>query len=295
MVLLLNLHLVETGSKDIKNLYLQKDNNLDVNRFKQCHSTFLLKNDGLSFIIYDISKKNILGFSEHSWNKDSTAEDIINRLEQIFLEFEFNFDDGLSNSWYISSPKMCFSPLELFEENMGEKILALSSRVNSKEIVRNETWTKHHIVCSYALPKILDEWLSFNFPHSEINHHSLASIQLFNHYPQYGTYIHLHIEKDYADLLICQDGRITLFNQFSFKVEEDLLYYLLFAFEQHRILAPEVEVFISGVLKTDNRFYDLLSNYVGKAKKVELPKSMKVSPAVRTESLIRSFSLLGSL
>lgn len=286
---------METGSKDIKNLYLQKDSSLDVNRFKQCHSTFLLKKGGLSLIIYDISKKNILAFSEHSWDANSSVEEIIKRLEQIFLDFEFNFEDGLSNSWYINSPKMTFSPLELFEENMGAEILGLSSRIISEENVKNETWTKHHIVCSYALSKGLDKWLSFNFPHSEMHHHSLAAIQLFNHFPQYGTYIHLHIEKNYADLLICQDGRITMFNQFSYKVEEDLLYYLLFAFEQHRILAPEVEVNISGVLKSDSRFYEMLGNYVGKAKNMEIPTSINVSPAVRKESLIRSLSLLGSL
>lgn len=286
---------METGSRDIKNLYLQKDSSLDVNRFKQCHTTFLLKKDGLSFIIYDISKKNILAFCEHSWSSNSSDKDILHRLEQIFLDFEFNFEDGLSNSWYINSPKMCFSPLELFEENMGAQILGLSSRINSDEIVKNETWPKHHIVCSYAISKALDDWLNFNFPQSEKFHHSQASMQLFNHYPQYGTYIHLHVEKNYSDLLICQDGRITMFNQFSFKVEEDLLYYLLFAFEQHRILAPEVDVYISGNLKSDSKFYDLLSNYVGNVHKVELPKSILVSPSVRKESLIRSFSLLGSL
>lgn len=295
MVHLQNPHLVETGSKDIKNLYLQKDSSLDVNRFKQCHTSFLLKKGGLSFIIYDASKKNILAFCEHSWNGNSSEEEILNRLERIFLDFEFNFEDGLSNTWFLNSSKMCFSPLELFEENMATEILGLSSRINSKEIVRNETWAKHHIVCTYAIPKSLDDWLNFNFPHSEKFHHSKASSQLFNHYPQYGNYIHLHIEKDYSDLLICQDGRITMFNQFSFNTEEDLLYYLLFAFEQHRILAPEVEVFISGNLKSDSKFYDLLSNYVGKAHKLEMPKSIIVSPTVRKESLIRSFSLLGSL
>lgn len=286
---------METGSKDIKNLYLQKDSSLDVNRFKQCHSSFLLKKDGLSFIIYDINKKNILAFCEHSWNANSSEEEILKRLEQIFLDFEFNFEDGLSNSWYIHSAKAAFSPLELFEEGMGNELLKLSSRVESNDIVKNETWNKHHIVCSYALSKTIEDWLNFNFPQSEKFHHSRAMVQLFNHYPQYGSYIHLHAEKNYADLLICQDGRISMFNQFSYKVEEDLLYYLLFAFEQHRILAPEVEVNISGILKADSKFFELLKNYVGNAKPLELPNSIKVSQEIRHESLLRSFSLLGSL
>lgn len=286
---------METGSKDIKSLYLQKDSSLDANRFKQCHSSFLLKKDGIAFIIYDSNKKNILAFYEHSWNRNASIDEIIKRLEQIFLDFEFNFEDGLSNNWFIDSAKMCLSPLELYEENMGGEILALSSRVKTDEIVKNENWAKQHIICSYALPKTLDDWLNFNFPHSEKFHHSKAFVQLYNHYPQYGTYVHLHIENNYSDLLICQDGRILMFNQFPYKVEEDLLYYLLFAFEQHRILAPEVEVNITGLLKSEAKFFDLLSNYIGKVNKVEIPKSLNVSSAIKKESLLRSASLLGSM
>lgn len=286
---------METGSKNIQTNYLHKDSSLDGNRIKQTHSVFNLRNDGLGILTTDQNKTKVLAIADYSWDPEIGEDAKIREIERILLKSEFNFDDGLSLSWYISENRISLVPLELFEEGKEQSFLQNTSRFKDGDVYKSEIWQKHHIVCCYSLSKKIDDWLNFNFPQSQKFHHAKALIDLFNHYPQYGIYCHLHIESTYAELIICSDGRLALYNQFDYKVPEDLLYFLLFAFEQSRILAPEVDVHISGKTRTNDKLHSLLENYIGNVLEVKTPKTVSLSPQIRNAQVSQVFSLLGGL
>lgn len=286
---------METGSKSLKSNYFQRDLSLDVNRIKQTHAIFNLYVDGLRILITEDSKQSLLALGHYTWSKTLSDSSKIKALEKIFLEAEFNFDDCLSCTWYTSEKEMCLVPLELFQDGKESQILGFSARPNSLKVYKNEVWAKQHIVCCYSISDEIDKWLNFNFPHSEKHHNSRALVNIYDHFPQYGIYAHLHIEQDFAEFIICNDGRVLMCNQYPYKAIEDLLYYVLFAFEQSRLLAPEIDLLLSGPKASNTKLRDVFEEYVGAAKEIPLPKSLKISPQIKHQALRDNYVLLGGL
>ena len=286
---------METGNKHIKSNYLLKDSSLDGSRIKQCHTFFNLRENGIGVLICDHTRKNILAIGDCQWQPQLDPQQIVESLEQFFLAADFNFDDCLSTRWFLSQKKSSLVPLELFEEKSERSILKLSSNITQKEIISSDIWAKQHIVCCYSMTSTLLEWLKFNFAQSEIHHSSRALFNIYNHYPQHGAFAYLHVEDENIELLLCNEGRLLLYNMFEYKVNEDLLYYLLFAFEQSRILAPEVHLKISGIPLKDSGLITLLKEYIGEVDMVTLPKAFSCSENISPEKIQRVFNLLGGL
>ena len=68
---------------------------------------------------------------------------------------------------------------------------------------------------------------------------------------------------------IAQDKSITLeskhlkfFNSFNYKTAEDLIYYLLFTYEQLQLNPDQTPLIISGEIEEDSEVYKLLFKYI---------------------------------
>lgn len=294
MVLLLNLHSVETGS-NIKFKPISKDSSLDINRIKQCHAVLNLREDGVGILISDQSKTQVLALGNYSWEARNFDQGYINELEELLLGIEFNFEDCVSTHWVLSLKKSALIPSELFKTGEENNLLKFSTPLLADEVHKSSASNSHDITSYYSIPKIMDQWLSHNFSKAKISHISEAYINLYDHYPKSGTFALLHTENNHADLFIANQGRIILYNQFEYKVDQDLIYYLLFALEQNRILAPEIELILSGKAKKEGKLDILLKDYIGTVNETKIPNGFSMSSQLTSSTLKDLFNLLGGL
>ncbi len=284
-----------TGSNNIDFVGLSKDSSLDGELIKSCHTIFNIRKNGLDILIANSSKTNILALGSYAFKSSSFNEAYLKELEELLLSIEFNFEDCLSTYWLLSLENMSLVPEEFFKESTEKDILRHNKTAGNGDVYKSELWAKHQIISCYSVPEVLEKWLTHNFGQSQIHHVSFGFAELFKHQPQTGTYLLLHVEKDIGYLFIANQGRIIFYNQFDYNAKEDLLYYLLFALEQNRILAPEVNLNLSGKLNSVVGIESLFSNYIGSVQKAKMPASLSLSPQLPTEMLLSLFHLIGGL
>lgn len=281
---------METGSKIDR---IDRDPSFDNERLRDCHAIFGLRPQGVSIFILDEAQKNILATAYFHWSHVTTADDLLSSLEERLLAEKLDFDKCLSVNWCISFPKISLIPADLFSKDHAPKILSHSSKIAVDEHVLHDLWQDEDIVAIYAIPLKVREWISLYFPDARLLHSSTSMKGLSSCYSTEKTFSLLSVYKNTAELFISSGKRTLFYNQFSYEAEDDLLYYLLYAFEQSGILAPEARLRISGIAGKNSKLQKILSDYVGSVEEAGLPFNLVSSPVIPRSEILKNIHLSG--
>lgn len=282
---------METGGNHIDFSHFYKDPSLDQSRIKQCHAVLNLRRDGMGILIVNNDRQQVLALANFDWSPLSGHKEALTLIEKNILSLEFNLEECLSMQWIFSGEKVSLVPQELFEEEKSMRVMELTCRPETDEKTVSDIWTKHQIVSLYQVPVYLQEWIQHNFEESTLIHSSTALHGLSQLYEHDEVFAILMVEHSHAEFYLSVNGRPVFYNHFSYAVEEDLLYYLLFALEQNRILAPEINLKIAGKAPKGKKLDMLLSEYIGSVEPLSIPKAYKLAPGL-SEDRFRSLILL---
>ncbi len=281
---------METGDSHIGSNQFIKDPSLDQNRIKQSHAVLNLRGNGLGILVLDHHQKKVLALGDYHSATPLENEGIITFAENTLHSLGLKLEECLSVSWIFSGSRASLLPQEFFTPEKAGKVLELTCRLMPDEVVHHDIWNKHQVASVYPVPRVLEEWLQ-NFEERKLIHSSTALQGLAQLYKYDEVFALLIVEEGYAELYLSVNGRPVFYNQFPYAVEEDLLYYLLFALEQNRILAPEIDLKIAGKSPKGKKLDMLLSEYIGSVAPLAIPDAMQLSPGL-TEEQLRSLILL---
>jgi hypothetical protein len=115
----------------------------------------------------------------------------------------------------------------------------------------------------YAIEESLKSTLDLIFPNHQLKHSltilsklMLVSEELIN------EQIILSIHSNYIEVVVKQDQKLVLANQFSVKTQEDVLYYVLFIIEQYQLNPVTATITIVGNLDTNSELIISLKKYI---------------------------------
>lgn len=155
-------------------------------------------------------------------------------------------------------------PKALFKKESIHLYLSLDNQLKKNFSFRYKVIEKENMVICYALPKILNEWIKKIFPFAKITHEIAIVIEsvIRDFYSLSEERVIINIHNNYFDLVFLKKGTLEFVNSFLFLKKEDLLYYILFAFEQLKINPEEIEVFLIGEIKKGADEHQLLFQYI---------------------------------
>ena len=93
---------------------------------------------------------------------------------------------------------------------------------------------------------------------------------------------YLFFNENILNITIFKDEMLVFSNAFLFKTKEDLLYYILFTFEQLKISTESVNVKLYGHIVKNDEIYKLLYDYIRniefgiKMTKIKVPTEMNL-------------------
>ncbi len=155
-------------------------------------------------------------------------------------------------------------PKALFNEESTHLYLKLSATIKQPFEYKYHILEKEGIVICYALPQNLNDWITKVFPAANLTHEIAVFIEsvLRDFYSLSEDRVVINIHKDYFDILFLSKGKLELANSFHFSEKEDLLYYILFSFEQVGINPNLIEVFLVGDIKKGGEEHQILFKYI---------------------------------
>lgn len=254
-----------------------------------------LRYDGMTMLVAQPEGKRVLEILETTWLAAKKSDYLIAECRKFLNEHQVDLSSAASVHWSLSFSKFTLIPDVLFEQGKGDHLLQFTTRLDEDEHSYSDFWGHRDIVGIYALPDPLIHWIRGIFEKSTISHSGYSLNALCNLQAHKENFCYLHVGTSFAELLLIQEGKVIFYNQFPFDVKEDLLYYILFALEQNRIIAPELELKTGGKIDKGDELHRLLSTYIGKLSDIGIPAGIGSANHISPSQLRKAANLIAIL
>lgn len=233
------------------------DETLDINSTENYDLSIQVSPDGLSFCLLDaIRNKFVLirSFGAED-NKSFNADKVGELLQQ---------DDFLTKKYkkvycVMPSSKFTLVPAPLYDPGKKDEYFTFNHILEEGYIILSDRIINPESFLVYSVSKSINELLKSSFPGAHLHHHIKL---LLDHTSSgrknlNGNYIHVHVERDFFNLIIYSNNILRFCNSFAYRNISDILYYVLNTF---RILdiKQEETIYFSGLTE---KYDDLSSSF----------------------------------
>jgi hypothetical protein len=196
----------------------------------------------------------------------TTAEGLTQYLDQFWgrqreaLNIEAHQSIRLvhQSAWYTVVPK------DLFDPSRGLDYLKFNTRLLDNDLVAYDVIEALDLVVVYLPFTNVNNWFferfgSFTFEHSVsvLLRHFLAQNS-----PQNTAQAMIYLHHNQFDLIVWQGKKLLMSNTYNFQAPQDVLYYVLFGFEQFDLNPEQVPVYLAGAAFEQEPLFELLFKYV---------------------------------
>lgn len=225
--------------------------------------SILIARDGLSFCS-SLGGQNV----KHFYHKDfSGPQSPARLLEEIQSFFTSPFDNsptsGQINILY-AHPLFALVPRAYFDNaHLGDYLKFNTELLATDELtydsLEQEAANLVYIPFTNINNYIFEQFGEFTYEHSVS--YFVDQGKAFTQSKK-GDYAFVNAYSSHFDLCIFTDGKLLLCNSYDWFAPEDLVYYVLFAFNQLNIDMERINLKLSGHIAKDSPVFDLLYTYV---------------------------------
>lgn len=170
------------------------------------------------------------------------------------------------------NPQFTLCPVNFYvQENLRSLLEFNVGSVGNQLIETDDITTDIKLI--YAIDEQLKSTLDNIFPNHHLTHTlSVLAKLMLNAEEMTKENILLSIHTNHIEIIVKQDHKLILANQFSIKTQEDVLYYILFTLEQYKLNPLFVNVCVTGNIDSTSNLISSLKKYI---KHIRLAKGHK--------------------
>lgn len=167
---------------------------------------------------------------------------------------------------------MC--PTIFYDVDSSRSMLEFNvGRIENKVILTDDINAEIKLV--YAIEEQLKSTLDQLFPNHQLKHSlSVLSKLMLSGEEFVKENVLLSIHSNYIEVILKQDHKLILANQFAIKTQEDVLYYVLFILEQYQLNPSSVALSIAGNIDSNSALLTSLKKYIKNIRLVKGHKSL---------------------
>lgn len=228
------------------------DETLDINSTENYELSVQISPDGFAFAILDSirNKYILLRSTEPDDNKYLSADKISELISK---------DDFLSRKYkkvsvVIPSPKFTIVPAPLFDPAKKEEYFSFNLNRDESDIIIANRISDPDSYSVFAVNRSFPEAVSHFWPAIYPVHHTKPLLHQLAHKSKSisGFFVHVHIEKEYFNILVYEHGSLKFSNTFNYRNISDILYYVLNVFRSMGISHDETIHFSGQTGKYDD-------------------------------------------
>lgn len=242
------------------------DKTFDSTKTKDCHLSVQISPDGLYFAILDLVKGKYIVLNGYNFFL-KRARLLLKQVKEIvekdvLLRMEYNSIEVLYSTGIFT-----FVPVTFYAEKDLAGVVSFNHSLEKGFIIRKTLFQRTGAWCLFAVPESLSEYLETIFPSGTIRHNLFPLIENalkhnLNHPSR--CQIHLNFFRDYFEIAVIDGAKLRNCNIFNYQNERDILYYVLYIFDQLKLSSEESEIVIHGHLPQVSPVYHLLKKYIRK-------------------------------
>jgi len=228
------------------------DETLDINSTDNYELSVQMSPDGFAFAILDTirNKYVLLRSTESDDNKNLTADKISELISK---------DDFLSRKYkkvsvVMPSPKFTIVPAPLFDPAKKEEYFSFNLNREEDDVIIVNKIPDPDAYIVFSVNRSLSGAASHFWPAIYPVHHTKPLLNQLAHYSRSinGFFVHVHIEKEFFNILVYDHGTLKFSNTFSYRNISDILYYVLNVYKSMGINHDETLHFSGETGKFDD-------------------------------------------
>ncbi|GAB4287031.1 MAG: DUF3822 family protein [Marinilabiliales bacterium] len=240
--------------------------------------------DGFTYSVYDDDNNIFLGLRHFYFGENfpseyyrDTAETIINGEEILVKKFK-----NINLLYY--SGKSTFIPQPLFQHDKIADYYRLNfSTAENEEILFNR-FKNIPAVCVYGVDSMV--YSLFNEKYSNLNlfHQSIPQIDpvyQFKKNKLKDPEVFVCFNTEFFNLYVLHENDLKYYNSFVYNTKEDVIYYILYAFENLKLDPEKTQIELSGDIEINSDICEWLKKYIRDIQLAEKPLTVNYSHVLK--------------
>ena len=233
------------------------DETLDINSTENYELSIQVSPDGLSFCLLDSVRNKFImmrSFGPEE-NKFFNAE----KIDELLHKDDFLTRRYKKVAYVMPSSKFTLVPSPLYDPGKKTEYFTFNHILEEDNTILADKSNDPDAYLVYSVSRSIYELMNRTypavFPHNHIKlllDYTSSARKSLN-----GKYIHIHVERDYFNLIVFNDNILTFCNSFVYRNISDILYFVLNTFKNLEIKQEET-IHFSGLTE---KYDDLTSSF----------------------------------
>lgn len=239
------------------------DETFDLNKTKMYHLSIQADLDGFLFAILEPASGKFLGLKQYSFRDILSEDDLYVQTEKVLREDPLLKNEYSSVACLYPDPRSTLIPAALFEKDQLKSYFEFNHVLKDLDELHYNylkqpdaylVYPVHHEIANLYLSK----WVNATF------YHPVAPLAAEVLQAGSGTAVNVHFYGMHFDILVTEDRKLRMHNNFTYRSEEDMLYFILFVFDKLGLDQENIPVHVSGNLDKFSDRPALLRSYFNK-------------------------------
>jgi hypothetical protein len=232
------------------------DETLDINSTENYELAIQVSPDGFSFCLLDAIRNKfvLIRAFEPEENKYFNAD----KIKELITKDDFLTKRYKKVNIVIPSPKFTLVPAPLFDPAKKDEYFTFNHIQENDIIISNKVSDPEAFIV-FSISKPFNDLINNFFPGIHPNIHIKPLFDHISHVRKgiNGNYIHIHVEREYFNLIIFNNNLLKFCNTYNYRNISDILYFVLNVFKTLDIKQEET-IYFSGLTE---KYDDLSSNF----------------------------------
>ncbi|KPM30413.1 Hypothetical protein I595_3434 [Croceitalea dokdonensis DOKDO 023] len=244
---------------------------------KQIRLSIQCSLNGLSFFIIDTILNKVLLTDGEQFKTSKTPYLVLKSLQALLAKHGIDTLKGIETTVIHDNDMFCHVPNALFNEDELPNYLKFNGKLLANDEVVFDSVSNAELSTVYVPFTNINNFIFDLFGVFQFKHLSTELLEtLAKHQKGHGTVCYAHFSERNFEIAVYQQKKLQLYNQFQYTTKEDVLYYLLFVYEQLQLDVEEVKLKLFGLVEEDDVIFDICYTYFRKVQVFE-PKNLLFS------------------
>ncbi|MDD2530158.1 MAG: DUF3822 family protein [Bacteroidales bacterium] len=204
-----------------------------------------IEKDGFTFSL--ISNYEVKALGEFTTNLNSDITSVMSNLRSCFNSIDIRLFNFANIRIIIQTSKNIFVPYKLYDNTKTKEYLRSVALISGSEVILESISDRLDIVSVFTIPMYLHSGIKILMPKAKfVSGQQVMAEYGFEISKLTGNSAVLLKRDKSCDLVIYKANQFTYSNTFNFSNENDLIYNIIFAFEQLGIDTEEITFLITG-------------------------------------------------
>ncbi len=240
------------------------DKTFDNTQTHTYHLSIQISLDGFYFSILDIPKgKYIVLNGHHFFLKRPRL--LLKHVREVFEADELLTGNFKSVEILYATRKFTLVPQAFYTRGSLDKFLWFNTVQERGYSVLKNLFPKAGCLCLFDIPQNLNDFLVAKYPRCEIKNNLLPLVEGVlrrNWSSPQRVQVHLNFFRETFEMVVVNGSKLVLCNIFNYKTERDILYHVLFTFDQLKLSPESTELILHGQIPQVSPVYHLFKRYI---------------------------------